>query len=59
MHTYFKQCNIETYVQFATRKKLARLSAKGPKTIKEELLDLATKMLANYRTECAKNSPPS
>jgi hypothetical protein len=59
VQTYFKQCNIETFVQYITRKKLARLPTKGPKTIKEELLEAATKILANYRQECAKNSPPS
>jgi hypothetical protein len=50
LNQYFKSTVVESYAQYLLRQKLARLDKKGPKNIREELINKLVDLLVNYRT---------
>jgi protein transport protein SEC24 len=50
LNQYFKSTVVESYAQYFLRQKLARLHEKGPKNIREEIINKLVDLLVNYRT---------
>lgn len=59
LNAYFKSTVVESYAQYLLRSQLARLDTKGPKNIREILINKLVDLLVNYRVQCAPNSSPS
>ena len=49
LNQYFKSTVVENYAQYFLRQKLARLEEKGPKNVREEIINKLVDLLVNYR----------
>lgn len=59
VYTYFKQVNVENYMQFLMKQRLSKLPQQGPMKLRNEIIDHVVNMLTTYRTKCAQNSQPT
>ena len=59
LNKYFKSCTVESYVNYFLKQKLSKIDVKGPKLIREEILNELVDIMYNYRVNCAPNSQPS
>lgn len=59
LHQYFKSCVVESYCQYALRQRISRVNQKGPRDIREDIINQTVKLLAKYRQQCSPTSAPS